>query len=213
VSNTPNPEYLNKTLDAYFEGINSINEWISFETNYAPRISPDTKGLSELKDGLPSLYLQALELVAQVQHACNRDESESKWDRTKARFAKLTNEVAKWDLQVIRLKSYRSSLTTKRKIVEDTVATHGIVAEVLKWIRDQEDPEQPLGDIETKVTSDGRYKDSGQWFLGSKDFETWMNGFRLHDGENESKRVLWLNGSYGTGKTTILYIDTDVNPR
>lgn len=42
--------------------------------------------------------------------------------------------------------------------------------------------------------------------MDSPEFETWSNNFRIRESQNPPKRVLWIKGSYGTGKTTAMYV-------
>ena len=52
---------------------------------------------------------------------------------------------------------------------------------------------------------DERYKDAAQWFLDLPQFDSWCYTFLGPECPPAAKRVLWLQGTYGTGKTTLLY--------
>jgi hypothetical protein len=62
---------MNKTLEAFFEATNTIQEWISFETNYARQVPMQDK-VSKLEERLPELYLKALILIADIEHTVAR---------------------------------------------------------------------------------------------------------------------------------------------
>jgi hypothetical protein len=108
---------------------------------------------------------------------------------------------------VKRLKTLKGNLNVKKKIIEDKVAKSENVAKILGWIKETSDPEPTLNEIEKKVTSEGRYETYGQWFLDSPEYKCWCDQFQLPESPTKSKRVLWLNGPYGTGKTTILFVN------
>jgi hypothetical protein len=82
--NVPKPEYINKSLDIYFEAINAINEWTSFETNFVrkPAIQEE---IVRLEEGLPELHINALHLIFKVQHAWCRVQSDLRTERSKAK--------------------------------------------------------------------------------------------------------------------------------
>jgi hypothetical protein len=92
--------------------------------------------------------------------------------------------------------------------MEETIAKSANVTKVLEWIKEKGDPESGLKDIRKRVTSDSRYEEYGEWFLNTPKFEAWCDGFRDLESPASSKRVLWVKGPYGTGKTTILQVDS-----
>jgi hypothetical protein len=58
-------------MDAFFEGVNTINEWISFEVNYPCKSSQYIiDKVEEFENMLPDIYVQALQLVCDVQSDC-----------------------------------------------------------------------------------------------------------------------------------------------
>ena len=74
-----------------------------------------------------------------------------------------------------------------------------------KWIKKEGDPEPQLDVIKRRVMPDGEYENAAQWFLDGPEFEAWCDGFLSPECRPAAKRVLWLRGTYGTGKTTLLY--------
>jgi hypothetical protein len=69
-------------LDTYFEALNTINEWVSFEMNY-PRKPEVQFEIDLLEDELPEIYRKALEIICGVLHACTLMESDSKWENSR----------------------------------------------------------------------------------------------------------------------------------
>jgi hypothetical protein len=118
----------------------------------------------------------------------------------------LANGLGAWEMEAARLKTQRTNLSIQRKTLEDSIAAHENDTKIVKWIKKEGDPEQTLGDIEKEVTSKGRHEKRAQWFLESTDFEDWFQSLRCGQDIQTSKRVLWIKGYYGTGKTTIVYV-------
>ena len=77
--------------------------------------------------------------------------------------------------------------------------------EVRKWIKKDGDPEPRLDTIRRRVMPDGKYEDAAHWFLDGPEFRAWCEPFLSSECSPAAKRMLWLRGTYGTGKTTLLY--------
>ena len=67
------------------------------------------------------------------------------------------------------------------------------------------DPELPLHFIGKTVMSAGRYNCAASWLFENEDFLGWCNPSTIKADHPASKRVLWIKGAFGTGKTTLLY--------
>lgn len=84
------------------------------------------------------------------------------------------------------------------------------IAVVLDFIRSPNDPERSLEALKDRVTSDGRHKDSASWILGNKAFQDWSQKFCTVEPSSSAtscavfKPILWISGSYGVGKTTVV---------
>ena len=110
--------------------------------------------------------------------------------------------------------------------MEEEIKSDSHVTDVQKWVRAEGDSELTLDDFKEKLQPDGKYGDAAEWFLESPELETWCEKFQAAPEPNNStkdesaadrgsasdevnhnspKRVLWLRGGYGTGKTTVLY--------
>jgi hypothetical protein len=76
-----------QTLDIYFEALSTIDEWTSFENTFGWNHREDAALLTAY---LPPVYIEALCIVYDIQHAYERYNSESKWESTKAKGKCLT---------------------------------------------------------------------------------------------------------------------------
>jgi hypothetical protein len=198
--NNLTPEDQEKMRNICFEAINAINEWISFEANFPrkshPAIQNDIKELEEL---LPDLYLVALRLVCDILLSCNGP-------RLKSATDKLTNQILAWELRAAQLKDHRTKWSSRKKVIEEILSADDHVSKVLKWIKKKDDPEPALKEIKNQVTSKDRYQNYAQWFLDRPEFKDWSERFYSTETRVESKRLIWINGPYGTGKTTIVFV-------
>jgi hypothetical protein len=62
---------MNKTVEVFFEATNTIQEWVSFETNYV-RLRPMQDKVAMIESKLPNLYLKALLLIANIERSVAR---------------------------------------------------------------------------------------------------------------------------------------------
>jgi hypothetical protein len=112
-----------------------------------------------------------------------------------------------WGQRAVELKALRSQWSTKKKAVDEKLTKRKHVVDILKWVRRDDDPEIGLDALKRKITPDGRYIDCAKWFLESREFQAWSQGFQtLRDPDLEFRPVLWIRGPYGTGKTTLMYV-------
>lgn len=118
----------------------------------------------------------------------------------------MTNKILEYDTRLATLKDHKSQWASDKKLIEDKLTLDKAIAEILNWIKQDGDPEKSLREIGVRVTSDGRYQNCAQWILSRPEFQDWSKGWYLLEDRRASKRVLWINGSYGTGKTTIVYV-------
>ena len=95
---------------------------------------------------------------------------------------------------------------SKKKMIEETLAGEEDIAKVLKWIQQDGDPEKSLREIGSTVTSEGRYPNCAEWILRGKEFRDWSRHWFPGETQRSSRRMIWVNGPYGTGKTTIMYV-------
>ena len=95
--------------------------------------------------------------------------------------------------------------------MEEKLSRLGDIAKVLDLIKSADGPELSLEALSDRATSEGRHKDSASWILDNQTFKAWSQKFYSLEpsvsttSDVMSKRVLWVSGSYGVGKTTIVY--------
>ncbi|KAJ4347238.1 uncharacterized protein N0V89_011177 [Didymosphaeria variabile] len=200
-----------KIRNMLFESINAINEWISFETNFVRRTPLVERNVSELEELLPRL------------------------ERLKAIGDKLSAQMTKWQEDMERLKDHRTSWAAKRKALEETLIRHDYTTKFLDWIKNEDDPEESVVALTDRITSEGRHDSAATWFLENQAYLAWSRDFVVRalgeanteesddeesdtgevdtgktasgglDTQHRPRCVLWISGTYGTGKTTIVY--------
>ena len=111
-----------------------------------------------------------------------------------------------YDRRLTKLKDHKSMWASKKKLIEETLAGEEDIAKVLKWIQQDGDPEKSLREIGSRVTSEGRYPNCAEWILRGKEFRDWSRHWFPGETQRSSRRMIWVNGPYGTGKTTIMYV-------
>ena len=117
----------------------------------------------------------------------------------------FTNQYAAWESDAKDIKRQKDSWTTKKRYLEDRLSADEHIVKVRKWIRKANDPEPQIDTIMRRVMPDEKYEDAAQWFLDLPQFDSWCDTFLSSECPPAAKRVLWLRGTYGTGKTTLLY--------
>jgi hypothetical protein len=120
--------------------------------------------------------------------------------------AALTQRIQRWETQEKKIKEQHFNWQKKRKQLDSLLSEVKETKEVRDWIKKDNDPEPELDEIEDKVTTEGQYKDAAKWFQNLSDYCSWRDSFLDRaENNNNAKHVLWLNGTSGTGKTTIMF--------
>ena len=141
---------------------------------------------------------------------------------------KMSNEVLEWEGGLKELGRLKSEWSVTKDDVKDSIALDKHTVTVRNWLRKEGHPDPSPFDIRMRVMPGGRYNNGADWFLEGGAFHTFCAGFSpadtpdgasievsasngqdgnsantSHD-SNVVKRVLWLRGGLGTGKTTVL---------
>ncbi|KAL8786151.1 MAG: hypothetical protein Q9195_008330 [Heterodermia aff. obscurata] len=216
IFNRMSPENREKMLDLLFSCGDTIRECLSFEMHFsASTHSAIAKDVPAVEAALPNLYLAALGLMYDIQHGCrdvkreydSKREEWSDWVKVRGRIFlnELIDKAVVWDRQEKEIKRQKDTWMSMKKNLEAKLQKDKDNVNTLEWLRKDGDPEPTLASIKSTVTTDDYYQLTGNWLLSGPEFTTWAETFEPTATQSIAKRVLWLRGSYGTGKTTLLY--------
>ena len=141
---------------------------------------------------------------------------------------KMSNEVLEWEGGLKELGRFKSEWAVRKDDVKESITLDENTVKVRNWLRKEGYPDPSPSDIRSRVMPDGQYSNGADWFLEGGAFHTFCAGFSppdtadkasvessasndrngnstntSHD-SNVVKRVLWLRGGLGMGKTTVL---------
>lgn len=222
------PEDRDKILDILCQCGTTIKEGISFEMNFTK------KGHSAAADKIDSLeamlrhqYRIALQLIYEIRHSCKsmQDEYESlaqksnDWFKVRGRnlWRQLTNVPLAWDSNAKAIARLKSEWTVEKKSLEDEIAYDENTVKVRVWIKEKDDSEPQIATLAEIVMPENKYGNAADWLILEDDkFKNWCGLLQVPAGQcaaqstqltpnQAAKRVLWLRGGPGTGKTTLLY--------
>ena len=141
---------------------------------------------------------------------------------------KMSNEVLEWEGGLKELGRLKSEWAVRKDDVKELITLDEHTVAVRKWLRKKGYPDPSPSDIRSRVMPDGLYSNGADWFLKGDTFQTFCAGFGPPDSQDRAsvessgsddqngssantshdsdavKRVLWLHGGLGTGKTTVL---------
>lgn len=149
-------------------------------------------------------------------------------------WSKLTNKVLDWKSDAEKLGRLKAEWAIERKKIEEKLTADEYAVKALTLFKTKNDPEPPLSSIGDRVMSN-YYDNAAQWFFEEDKFIAWCSTFgtsskppilaqpqsvenqdhlqsplrneeqNFPEQQRDVKRVLWLRGGLGTGKTTVLY--------
>ena len=140
----------------------------------------------------------------------------------------MIKKMEQWESNEKGLKLRATKWLKQKKEIEDQIKNDEKIAEVRNWMREETDPEPTLKSLAEKIMPDGCYRGAAQWLTETGEFDSWCIWLQEQDisksqaperrdeapetghlitnhAKFDEKRVLWLRGGYGTGKTTIMY--------
>lgn len=150
--------------------------------------------------------------------------------RGKLLWVKMSHEVLEWEGGSKELGRLKAEWGVRKDDLKETIAADENTVAVRDWLRKKGYPDPSPSDIKDRVMRHYEYSNGADWFLNGDEFAAFCDGFRSSSeadhtqdsrgppGESQTvsqnsaqeylaaKRVLWLSGGYGTGKTTILYL-------
>ena len=231
--NRMSPENRDKMLDILFGCSDAIRECISFEVNCQATLKEHIEAIQSTLPNLYLRALRLVyEVQSSCRDVQRKNEStfakvsEEIKIRGLALWRELSDKMAVWESEQADIKRLVGDWTRIKKTMEEQIKSDKYVTDVRHWVRAEGDSELTLEDFKEKLEPDGKYGDAAEWFLESPEFETWCETFQAAPepndpaeseptddrrfasdavNRNSPKRVLWLRGGYGTGKTTVLY--------
>ncbi|KAI1131123.1 ankyrin repeat-containing domain protein [Nemania abortiva] len=143
---------------------------------------------------LEELYIKCLELIYTVY--------ESGKNRLGRAVAALPQTPAQWKHLQDDLNNKDKDCSDRKRKVELVVKRREDNIKILDFIRIRgEDPEPSHQSILERTGVDISESTAGDWFVKTPEFTSWIGS--LSNGET-TKRLFWLKGSMGTGKTTLM---------
>ena len=118
----------------------------------------------------------------------------------------MVDKEGLWGSQEKALKRQLGEFTRLKKDMEEAIKEQDKFVAILKWFRADNDPGSGIKAIRRRVMLDPSYEQQGQWLLEYPEFLSWCQTFMSSDEQAIEKRVFWLKGSVGTGKTTLVYL-------
>ncbi|KAF2968890.1 hypothetical protein GQX73_g4697 [Xylaria multiplex] len=172
-----------------------INKWVDYEADLSQMKRSHTLDITKLIDKeLRELYPAGLNLIASIL-------DDFKTKGAHARAVILENSKL-WDEKSKVLGRHDSKCVEFRRRLDEELKKKGENMEILKWIKNSnEDPEPTHETVKERTGLSVAEIKAGEWLLDIPQFKTWVDG--IVEGKNE-KRVLWLKGVMGTGKTTLM---------
>ncbi|KAI0423865.1 hypothetical protein F5Y09DRAFT_173588 [Xylaria sp. FL1042] len=177
-----------------------IDKWTNAEIDLRGlrgQIFRDDKNLEkidQIERNLEALYLGCLKLISSVYKAGKT--------RSGRATSSLISEPAEWEQAYQKLDDRNSECSEWKNQVELAVKRNESNVAILNQIRIRsEDPEPGHQSVKERTGVNDPTSIAGKWFLEIDEFNSWVGEIR-HGGTG--KRLFWLKGSMGTGKTTLI---------
>ena len=179
-----------------------VSYWANVEGLYlASRQSETSRNLKELESSITDLYRVMLEW--KVTMICEEGflgtMSHSKlpkyYSLLKGRIIKSHSNELNWCKLT---KSFELCCEICEKRLNTLKERNAKQTEILQWISDF-DPRSSHEDTLQRTEVNTKYQHCGQWLLDRPEFQEWSSKT-----PSRSHRVLWLCGTAGTGKTTLM---------
>ncbi|KAJ5678666.1 Ankyrin repeat-containing protein [Penicillium macrosclerotiorum] len=166
----------------------NLSYWANVETLYLRTdISDASNKFTDLEADLIKLYAAVLELEVELVDTVS--------DGFAARVVMNHIRTVSWKDQIRDISTYHTNAKNTFDRCKIAVDQHG---KVKKWISDYR-PETAHNDALERTGVDQKYRTCGQWLLNTPQFKDWSSAEPTSD-----SRFLWLRGTTGTGKSTLL---------
>ncbi|KAI1743019.1 hypothetical protein F4680DRAFT_410812 [Xylaria scruposa] len=189
------PSARDKAMSAMMKANGVINKWTDSEIDLRGlkgrcfKSDTDLAKIEQIEANLEVLYLGCLKLISSIYKS-------GKTRRGRA-ASSLISEPAEWDQAYQKLNDKNSECSEWKTQVESAVKRKHDILDRIR-IR-SEDPEPGHQMIKERTGIDKIESVAGEWFMDTFEYTSWLDEIR--HGRTE-KRLFWLKGSMGTGKTT-----------
>ncbi|OTA98011.1 hypothetical protein M426DRAFT_140316 [Hypoxylon sp. CI-4A] len=186
---TVDPSTRDTALTTMLEANIIVTKWLDSEPDL--KLMKKKYQSSDIEPILEDLYVEILDLIFTIYRSGKTRGSRA--------TTVLVRDIQEWDRKFKLLKTHDSHCAELKRQVEVKIKR---LEDVLKWIKPgSEDPEPAHQTVKERTGVDGTESKAGRWFLETEEFITWIYQIRANEADAS---VFWLNGSMGTGKTTLL---------
>ncbi|KAI0514661.1 hypothetical protein F5B22DRAFT_610279 [Xylaria bambusicola] len=197
---TVNPETRDQAMSMMLKVKVLIDKWIDGEADLEGLSRQFSKGdqnlekIREIEKKLGYLYFDCLRLISEI-YKCGMT-------RCGRAGATLVSGSLEWNLAYQNLDRTNTQCSDWKNQAELAVKRNDANKAILDEIRDRSkdlEPEHQF--IKEKVGIHASSSTAGDWFLKTKEFNSWLGAISHGEATN---RAFWLKGSMGTGKTTLM---------
>ncbi|KAF7512647.1 hypothetical protein GJ744_000908 [Endocarpon pusillum] len=146
--------------------------------------------IETLKGRITDLFVEALKLAATTQMYLNASGPKRLVDRI------LAKRVV-WQDELIKLRSIDAWCKARKEVMDAESKFQKDNASILGWIT-KTDQKQEHKALRYDLGIDNVFRDCGMWLFATPEYRSWK------EARDASRPVLWLRGTVGTGKTTLM---------
>ncbi|KAI1170236.1 hypothetical protein F4777DRAFT_584117 [Nemania sp. FL0916] len=194
------PVFRDKALTAMLKAKVLIDKWADSEIDLQGlkgqlfNSEPDQEKITQIEKKLDGLYFECLKLISSIYES-----GMTRMGRTKSA---LISGPPEWDRASQKLSNRDSECSQWKTEVEQQVKRREANIAMLNRIRIRsKDPEPGHQSVKERTGVDDPDSIAGKWFLEAGEFISWV--WEIQHNKME-RRMFWLKGSMGTGKTTLI---------
>ncbi|RWA10773.1 hypothetical protein EKO27_g4331 [Xylaria grammica] len=194
------PSTRDKAMNIMLKLKGLINKWNNSEVDlqglkgWFSGADENLKKIDRIEENIEILYLECLKLISYIYRS-----GKTRGGRV---GASLVSEPTEWEQAYQKLNDINTECSEWKDQAESAVKRNRANITILDKIRIRnEDPEPGHQSVKERTGIDDPKSNAGEWFLETEEFSSWLGG--IPHGKTE-KRLFWLKGSMGTGKTTLI---------
>ncbi|GAW10750.1 hypothetical protein ANO14919_000850 [Xylariales sp. No.14919] len=194
------PSTRDKAMNIMLKLKGLINKWNNSEVDlqglkgWFSGADENLKKIDRIEENLEILYLECLKLISYIYRS-----GKTRGGRV---GASLVSEPTEWEQMYQKLNHINTECSEWKDQAELAVKRKEANITILDKIRIRnEDPEPGHQSVKERTGIDDPKSNAGEWFLETEEFSSWLDG--IPHGKTE-KRLFWLKGAMGTGKTTLI---------